>query len=153
MNTVTRYLRAFVGALRMTLRGEKPATQVVEERYPDLLAWCRQTVALVKGVQDSAAGADYDMATLTQHIEGRDTTLARMLEAVRYHAAQEYPHLLRHEAQFGVLAMSSTNLNDRYLVMRFAEVSNLPAPVQVALERLGEHLGNLPQAESSSPSA
>ena len=44
MNPVTRYIRAFLIALWMTLRGEKPP----EPAYPELVVWSREMLQLVR---------------------------------------------------------------------------------------------------------
>jgi len=146
MSRIGHYWRALITALRMTARGETPLA--LEDRsYPRLSAWCRQTVSLIDALALTADQRGLDAAgrqTLMLHIEGRDVSLALMLAAVRHHAAEEFPHLLRSREPHAVLAIQAANHNDRFLLLRFSESDRLPAEVSAALAQIEQHLGSIP---------
>ena len=48
---VRRYVRAFVLALRFTLRGEKPPLLKLREAHPQLAAWWTQTIRLISTIE------------------------------------------------------------------------------------------------------
>jgi hypothetical protein len=151
MTTLERYLRAFVGALRMTLRGERPLALRVDERFPNLSQWWRATVALTDAAIAAAEGNGLDRAkrqALIVRVDRRDVSMETILAAVRFHAAQEFPHLMRADGQFNYLAIQATILNDRYLVHQLGESTGLPAPVKLALDALGAHLASLPSPDA-----
>jgi hypothetical protein len=136
--------RAFITALKMTVRGEKPASLIREEENAPLLAWCRATVGRVKAIADQAAPAHLDTTKIILHIEGRDISLKTALAAVRFHAVEEYPSLVRHGGGYARLGITAANLNDRYALLRFAQLSDLPAALREEIAALGDHLANIP---------
>lgn len=140
MTTVRRYVRAFIQALTLTLRGQKPPTLALEEEHADLLAWCRETVRSVDAVNAAIQTSGIDPKSIEMHIEGRDATLEFIIAAVRFHAAREFPHLIRSGNPNRILAIQAANLNDRFLVQRISEHEALPPSVKAALDALGEHL-------------
>ncbi|MFQ3567257.1 MAG: hypothetical protein SNJ59_09670 [Aggregatilineales bacterium] len=144
LNSLRRYIRAFFQALILTLRGEQPPALRAETEYPQTYAWFRITIALVKQTEEAAAAHGLDAAALVEHIEGRDLSLATALETIRFHAAQEYPHLLRNADPHARLAINAANMNDQYWVARFCQLEQLPEPVRAALAALGEHLSAVP---------
>lgn len=143
---IRRYGRAFIVALRLTLRGEKPPLLQVRDRYPHLAAWWDQTAALVSAVERAAAASGIDPEQVKIHADKRDVAMATILRTVRYHAEHEYPYLFAHNDQYDSLMLQAINLNDRYLVMRLSEA--VDAPVKPALEALAAHLLALPPAEN-----
>ena len=140
-----RYIRAFFQALLLTLRGQKPPSLEAEEQHEDLLAWCRETVTRVDVATAAIAANGTNAQSLTMHIEGRDVTLKHTLDVLRYHAAREYPHLIRSQARHAILAIQALNLNDRFLVLRLIEYEGLPEVVKAAMDSLAEHLNEVPQ--------
>jgi hypothetical protein len=140
-----RYIRAFFRALTLTLRGQKPPSLEAEEQHEDLLAWCRETVTRVDVATAAIAANGTNAQSLTMHIEGRDVTLKHTLDVLRYHAAREYPHLIRSQARHAILAIQALNLNDRFLVLRLIEYEGLPEVVKAAMDSLAEHLNEVPQ--------
>ncbi len=136
-----RYLRAFWQALKLTLRGQR-LPPPVRERYPQLADWWQGTVEQVAAVEQAAKASGIDMDTLMIHVDRRDTSMATILAAVRYHAQQEYPYLMRQENQYNPVALNALNLNDRYLILRLAE--QVPDPVKASIETLQAHLDTLP---------
>lgn len=152
MSRIGQYWRALITALRMTARGETPPA--LEDRYfPQLSAWCRQTLALLDALAVTADQHGFDAArrqALALHIEGRDVSLALALAAVRHHAAEEFPYLLRGRDPHAVLAIHAANHNDRFLLLRFGQSDQLPAEVTAALAQLEQHLSAIPNEKRAS---
>jgi len=144
--TLGEYWRALLISLRMTVRGEKPASLLAEAQHEPLLGWCRETLARVKAVEAAAAAAGLPLAGIVLHLDGRDQSLVQVLDVVRFHAAQEIPHVVRQATPYTRPAVQAANLSDRYAVLRFSQHEPLPAAVRAALEQLGAHLGALPAA-------
>mgnify|MGYP001286589246 CR=1 FL=1 len=145
--TVSRYVRAFVRALAVTLRGEKPPSP----RHPSLYDWARQTIRLLDQIVTAAeqAGLDRDQRqTMRLKVDGRDINLEAALRALRHHAAVEYPYLLKHYNRYSLITLQATNLNDHHLAQRLAAWDALPSEVCRLLADLESHLQNLPQVES-----
>jgi len=114
--TIRRYLRAFVLALRFTVRGEKPPLLQVRERQPQLVAWWERSIALVEAVESDAAAQGLDTTKISVHVDKRDVTMKTILATVKYHAEREYPYLIVQNDQYSPMTMQAINLNDRYLV-------------------------------------
>lgn len=137
-------LRAFWLAVRFTLRGEKPPAL----QHPQLLAWVRRLAVLVEAVYMAAEQSQIDQTrrqAITLKLDGRLMSVETVLAAVRYHAGQEYPALLRSGLPFNRLGIHASNLNDYYWVSRLLDVSELQTPaVQTALTRLAAHLSAMP---------
>jgi hypothetical protein len=145
MSGAGRYVKAFVGAVRLTLRGETVAPPA--PAHP-LMDWARQTLPLVAAVRQTAAAAGLDVATLKIRVDGRAVSVETLLAAVQFHAAQEYPNLLRNAAGLrGLNAAYATNFNDHYAVLKLLEAPELQASaVQHSLQRLANHLEQPPPA-------
>lgn len=140
MTKLSRYWRALIGAARMTIRGETPlpgAINRVAGRYPKTAAWLIETVALVEGAHRAAG--QIDLNTLVTRVNKREQSLETLLSAVRFHAEEEYPHLLANEPVYAFLAIQGANLNDQHAVNQFL-AGEMPAALRLALEKLGEHL-------------
>ncbi len=141
MNPVTRYIRAFLIALWMTLRGEKPP----EPAYPELVVWSREMLQLVQSVYTAAESAGLDKSarqSIVLRLDGRAMNVETILGAFRYHAAHEYPSLLKSAGRFNRNAVQATNINDRYWLSQLAEETALQnASLQAAFARLSDHLG------------
>lgn len=137
-------VRALIGAVRMTLRGQvAPAPNSVDaiaSEFPKTAAWMNQTIQLIGKVMVESGKQNLNLKTVSLHIEGRDLTAETILESVRFHAVQEYPHLLRHDRQHGRMAMQATNLNDQFHISRLASAPDLPDSVRAILEQLAAHL-------------
>jgi len=157
LNTLRRYLRAFVGALRLTLRGEKITP--LPERYPNLTAWWRETIRLTDAAlsaADASALPAPARAAWTRHIEGRTVSLETILTTVRYHAATEFPELMRVQGDYNYLALQATNINDLFLLRKLLDESTptgsppslLPAPVRETVAALAAHLSALPSKDA-----
>jgi hypothetical protein len=146
MQNLLRYIRAFIRALMLTVRGQKPPSLEAEEQYTDLLAWCREIVARVDATNAAAMDAiGTNPQLIKMHIEGRDVTLKHTLDVLRYHAAREYPHLIRSRTPHAILAIQALNVNDRFLVVRLSEYEGLADRVKSALDTLADHLTQIPK--------
>lgn len=144
MRLIRRYGRAFRVALQMTRRGQKPPAL----QYPELQAWIQQMDRLVEAACAQGDRGGFDRArreTLRVRLDGRHTSVEAALAALRYHARQEYPSLLRSGAQHNLLAIQSSNFNDRYRLSRLLELPELAdSPFQAALAELLAHLDAIP---------
>lgn len=146
---IRRYLRAFIGALRLTLRGQ--TVPPLTKRYPNLSAWWRgiseRTNAVIaaadaNGLPKSAREA------LVLRVEGRDMSMETILAAARYHAEQELPALMRREDDFSYLTLQAIVMNDRFLAQKLAQSAALPAPVKAAAADLAAHFEALPRKDA-----
>jgi hypothetical protein len=150
MVMLRRYLRAFWGALRMTVRGEV-YTPVPTPESP-LTVWINQYSALVDVVLQAANQNGVDQATRKQvkvRLDGRPMSLETALMTLKFHAAEEYPSLVRQGTGRGVQnTLYATNMNDRYWISRMVEAPELQTPdVQKALATLDAHLDMIPKLD------
>ncbi len=146
MNPLRRYLRAFIRALQMTLRGEKPSAA------PAIMHWSRQLTRLMDDLYAVVEqnGLDKNQRQQTRiRLDGRVMSLETALATVRYHATHEYPTLIGYGINNTNLnAIYASNMNDRYWVTRLLE--DLPNPaVQVALNRVAAHLDSIPSPDTA----
>jgi hypothetical protein len=155
LNTLSRYARAFITALRMTLRGEQPPGL----RHPELYAWIKQMAILVAELAAAVDQAGLDKKNIVVRLDGRPLSLDKVLEIFHYQATQEYPSLLGTSAgrRFNIGAIHATNMNDRFWLSLLREEASLQNPaVQAALAHLNDHLETIPTpskpAKSQSPS-
>lgn len=141
-------LRAFWLALRFTLRGEKPPAL----QHPQLLAWVQRLAVLVEDVYLAADQSQLDKErrqAVSLKLDGRLMSVESVLAAVRYHARQEYPSLLRSGLPYNRLGIQASNLNDHYWVSQLLDVPELQSPaVKSALLRLTAHLQTIPAPPS-----
>lgn len=148
LQNIRRYARAFVLALRYTVRGEKPPLLQVHDQHPDLSAWWAQTIKLVGAVEAAAAAGGIDPAAVKLHIDKRDISMKTILATVRFHAERDYPYLVAHSDAFDAMTLHATNLNDRYLVMQLANSTqlgdNAALSIKPAVDALNTHLASLP---------
>jgi hypothetical protein len=145
--TIRRYARAFMLALKFTLRGEKPPLLQVRERQPQLVAWWTRTITLVEAVERDAATQGLDMQKIVIHADKRDVSMKTVLATVRYHAEREYPYLIVQHDQYSPMTLQAINLNDRYLVMQL--VNRTEVPIKASIEALNAHLAELPATEDT----
>jgi hypothetical protein len=152
---IGRYIRAFFTALRLTLRGQHTPAQAAAARYPRLLAWSRETTRLIDGLIAAADQGGYDEAArkaTERMVEGRLLSLHTALLTARFHADREYPHLLRHEGKYALLAIQASNLNDRFYLMQLTDEAKarpgLPPSIAAMLEALTAHLAAIAIDES-----
>lgn len=140
--TLRRYGRAFLLALRFTLRGEKPPVITARERAPQLTAWMDQTVVLANALESAAHAQGIDPAQLIVRVDRRDLSMATIVATIRFHAEREYPYLLVQNDEYAPLTVQATNLNDRYLIMQLARTADVR--LKDSVNALAEHLSILP---------
>lgn len=152
MNTVSRYVRAFITALRMTIRGQQPPGL----KHPELYAWIKQMALLVAEFAAAVDQAGLDKQNTFVRLDGRRLSLDRVLQIFQYHAAQEYPSLLATSGgrRFNIGAIHATNMNDRFWLSLLRDESSLQNPaVQAALARLTDHLEAIPTTSKPTKTA
>ncbi|MBZ0303544.1 MAG: hypothetical protein K8J31_27645 [Anaerolineae bacterium] len=139
---IYRYLRAFVIALRMTLRGESLPPG------PDapLREWMAQGIARLDLIDQLAAQQQIDPQQVVLRIDRRDISMSTILRTVRFHLTEEYPIMLRAVSEYALAAVYSNNLDDHYRVTRLEEAAALHAtPLQKAVAALSAHLEAIPR--------
>jgi hypothetical protein len=150
MSILSRYLRAFRGAIRMTLHGEVYTAPVVPQS--PLTTWISQYGILVGTVLKAADQNGIDQTQRKQvklRLDGRQMSLETALMTLKFHATEEYPSLVRQGTGRGVHAtLYATNLNDRYWISKMVETPELQKPdVQKALADLDAHLDAIPKLD------
>lgn len=141
-----RYLRAFVGALKMTLRGETPPPAPTAP----LRQWVDETVRRTDNLIKACDAAGMDEAArkaVVQVVEGRRVNLNTVLLTIRFHAAQEYPTLLSSANDQALGALYGSNTNDHFLLMRFLSRLDTPETLAAA-QALIDHLASVPSVPS-----
>jgi hypothetical protein len=150
MNHILRVLRAFILAVKMTLRGEKP----IPVALPPIVLWSRQLVERVDAVSRAADAHGLDKTArqkLALRLDGRMRNVEFVLATIRFHAAEEYPSLFQNGLTSRHLnAVYATNMNDQYWVSRLLEVDALQSPLlRTALDQLRLHLESVPPPASN----
>ena len=141
-----RYVRAFFGALKMTLRGERIQSPA-ERTFPRFFAWLTEAQRRVAAAYQQADAAGFDKAgrkALTVKIDGRDMSAETILGGVRHHLEREYVFLLEDYHAHSLTSIYASNLNDRYWLMRLVDAPELPEGVRAALVELQAHLDAIP---------
>ena len=137
-------MRAFVQALRLTLRGQT----ATPAHYRPLEIWMEQALELLARVQDAAGQGSQDLDSLSLMLDGRPVTLLRSLDMLRHNLVNEYPRLIRLDDPFSMMVVQSSNFNDQYRLSQFLDADMLESPAaQRALAQLNEHLQALPEVE------
>lgn len=139
---IRRYVRAFVIALRMTLRGETPPPP------PDapLREWIVQALNRLEQVETLAARHQLDPAQVVLHLDRRDIRMSIILSTVRHHLTTEYPLLLRTPSTHSLNLLYANNLDDHFRVSRLETAPALAGtPVQNAVSALAAQLEAIPQ--------
>jgi hypothetical protein len=146
-----RLVRAFAIALRMTLRGERPTP-----KYPALDAWMAEASKLIHAVYAAAEADGLDEAArkaLSFRVEGRETQMEAVLGGARFHHAQEYRYLLRHETAQSLLAIQANNVNDGFRLKKLSDELAAKNTGQMrtldALKALIGHLESMPAVHNT----
>lgn len=138
-----RYESRFFDAFRRAM------TRPHNTAYPSLSTWALHTRDHVRAVIAAANTVGLDESqrrALVLHVDKRDISMETILAGIRFHAAEEYPFLLRQSHEHNLLAVHAANLNDRYLVMQLAAADETQAePLRSQLNILRNHLDNAPQ--------
>jgi hypothetical protein len=66
-----------------------------------------------------------------------------ILTSVKFHTAEEYPHLLLNVSQITVSAIYATNLNDRFLVSKLYDILE-QGPLREAVGQLVSQIEAIP---------
>ena len=139
-----RFLRAFVTALRLTLRGQS----LTPTHFLPLETWIGQGLSLLKAVNDRAAAERLDLDARQLKLDGRPTSLERSLQMIRHNLVNEYPRLIRLDDPFSLTVVQSSNFNDQYRISQFLAADILfSAEFQQTLAALNTHLLDLPQID------
>jgi hypothetical protein len=144
---IVRYLRAFVQALDMTLRGEKPPEAAISSESMRLRQWIAELSECVSFVRSAVAQQQLDMTRIVLRVDKRDMNMKTLVDLLDYRAGTEYPDLLAHAGQSGLTVIYTSNHNDQYYVRRLLEVleaSQAALPVKLAVEAVQRHLASLP---------
>ncbi|MEQ8672540.1 MAG: hypothetical protein RLP44_25105 [Aggregatilineales bacterium] len=139
-----RYIRAFWITLLMTLRGEKP-----QLRYARLREWINQSSTQLEHVMmiaDQSGFGKRERKQLSLKLDGRDTTMQTVIDALKHHLGEEYPYLLNNITEHSVTAIYASNMNDQYFVMRLRDESAIQqnAPLHEAISKLSQQLNSIP---------
>ena len=139
-----RYLRAFIQALRLTLRGQS----LSPAHYRPLEAWIEAGLIKLKRAEQVAAAEGVDLLALRLKLDGRPTSLEISLKMLRHNLTEEYPRLIRLDDPHSMTVVQASNMNDQYRVAQFVESDVIAsAALRRALAELHDHLLNLPEAE------
>ena len=139
-----RFARAFIQALRLTLRGES----LTPAHYRPLEAWIEAGLVKLTQAERIAADERVDLSALRLKLDGRPTSLELSLRMLRHNLTEEYPRLIRLDDPHSMTVVQSSNLNDQYRIAQFAEDDAISsAALRRALDELNAHLRNLPASE------
>lgn len=144
-----RYIRAFFVALKLTLQGEQ-ISLMNQTDHPALAHWAETSGQLVRKVLKTCETGGFPLEArkaITVQADGRTLTMETILQAVHYHATQEYPHLLKHGGDHGLTAIYASNLNDQYYVLRLSETLKADAVLMHEIQTLLHHLEAIPAQE------
>lgn len=140
-----RFARAFLGALRLTLRGESPSPA----HYRPLEAWIAAGLTRLEKAEEAAAADRVHLAALRLKLDGRPTSLDTTLNMLRHNLIEAYPRLIRLDDPHSMTVVQSSNLNDQYRVAQFAASDAISsAALRQALADLNRHLLSLPSIET-----
>lgn len=140
-----RVIRAFFGALQMTLRRESLAPA----HYRPLTAWMGvvgSQLSLVLETADEHGFHQDQRKNLRLKLDGRLTSFEQSLQMLRHNLKNEYPRLIRLDDRYSMMVVQSINMNDQYRISRFLEEDLIESgQLRSALEELNECLLDLPQ--------
>ena len=139
-----RYIRAFWVALKMTLRGE-----TVELPYQRLHDWIAEVQPLVENVTIAAQESGMTREKREQHqlkLDGRNTSMQTILDAVHHHISDEYPYLLANLTEHSITAIYASNMNDQYFISRLRDDATVQQyqALHAAIAKLSEQLNAIP---------
>lgn len=139
-----RYARAFIQALRLTLRGET----LTPAHYRPLEAWIEAGLTKLNRAEQVAAER-VDLSALQLKLDGRPTSLEITLKMLRHNLTEEYPRLIRLDDPHSMTVVQSSNMNDQYRIAQFAAADAVSSTaLRKALEELNTHLLDLPTIET-----
>lgn len=137
-----RYLRAFIIALKMTLRGETPPVS----HRARLTDWMRQGIERLDLIERLAAQHQIDPQAVVLHIDRRAITMSTILRTARFHLNREYPILLRQLSDQSVTLLYASNMDDHFRLTRLEAAPELAhTPVRQAVAALAAHFEEIPK--------
>lgn len=139
-----RYIRAFWIALMMTLRGEK-----VEIPFARLREWIDQSTKRLDEavkVADQSGFGKRERKQLVLKLDGRDTTMQTVLDAINHHLTEEYLYLLNNITDHSITAIYASNMNDQYFIMRLRDEPTIQqnSALHNAIANLSQQLNSIP---------
>jgi len=141
-----RYLRAFIQALRLTLRGQS----LTPAHYRPLAAWIEAGLTKLERAEQVAAAERVELSALRLKLDGRPTSLDISLKMLRHNLMEEYPRLIRLDDPHSMTVVQSSNLNDQYRISQFAESAVISSTaLRRVLAELNDHLLELPPVNRS----
>ncbi len=139
------FARAFIKALRLTLRGDS----VIAPHFQPLQSWIKAGLTKLAQAEAAAQQERVDPALLQLKLDGRPTSLAITLQMLRHNLTEAYPRLIRLNDPHSMTVVQSSNMNDQYRVAQFAaRGGHSSAKLQRALDDLNRHLQRLPAIEA-----
>lgn len=142
-----RLIRNFFKAIRMTLQGES----LTPSHYVPLENWIDEGLDKldhVIAVADTSGLRSFQREEIELKLDGRMTSMERILQMVRHNLKNEYPRLMRYDDNYSMMVVQSSNFNDQYRVSQLAQCDDIQSgEVKQALQILTDHLLNLPQVE------
>jgi hypothetical protein len=149
-----RYVRAFFGALWLTLQGKIYTPPTPPSKYPKLDEWLRvaeQRLITVFRIADKQGITEDKRKTIKLVLDRRDITMETILQSVQHNLAREYPLLIKTEYDHTLTTLYALNLNDQYRVSQLQNASEIAnTPLQNAVFALAEHLKNIPPSTNLS---
>jgi len=145
-----RYVRAFFKTVQLTIQGRQ--IQPIDVRYPELTAWMQTGQKLAGEAFQVAEANGWDVQkreSLRLKLDGRETSMDVILGAVRHNFTLEYPMLLEAMIEHNLTTLYALNLNDQYRVNQLAQAEELPQPIGAAVQKLADHLSNIPSSNSA----
>lgn len=149
VHNIRRYVRAFIGAVRLTMKGETPPAP----NHPEVRGWLKAGVMQFDETMRRVEQGGLTQASRQEIVlvaDGRKITMEMILKSVHYHLTEEYPYLLRDETAYSRLAIHTSNFNDEYRIRRLIEKlqeqqTPVPEAMLAALEALRLHLHSFPE--------
>lgn len=109
-------------------------------------AWAAKAADLTQAALKAGDESGFDgkmRAALTLSVEGRRVSVETVLQTVRFHAEQEYPHVLSQNNRDDLAAIYAANVNDRFLTSRAFDALEA-GMFREAVGQLFSHLENIP---------
>jgi uncharacterized protein (DUF2141 family) len=111
--------------------------------------WMKRSAELADAALAAADVEGLDQETRrkrTLTAEGRRTNMETILASVRFHASEEFPHLLSNFSQTSITAIYATNVNDRFLISKLFDTLEA-GKLREAVGKIASHLESIPPIE------
>ena len=106
----------------------------------------KRSAELTAAALEAADAEGLDQAARRKHTlttEGRRTNMETIITSVRFHALEEFPHLLSNFSQTSMTAIYATNVNDRFLISKLFDTLEA-GPLREAVGKIASHLEAIP---------